>query len=185
MLYIILMIGYSLITAQYRVQAGLQRASLFCLPVLHTTVLNSFHFSYSVGERPLPSRQPPTKQKFSLEENTRGGGLVLDCKYILEVSPDADIGNIVKVVKEFDGASISSIDDGQEKKQEEKQQGKHELTAGASTETQGSQKAQKPCTKQPQKRGTGLGQKTMSIVIPGQKRRRPATDVIFDWHEYL
>ena len=42
-------------------------------------------FSFSVGERPLPSVIPPTKQKFSRNQNRRGGGLVLECDYILEV----------------------------------------------------------------------------------------------------
>ena len=61
--------------------------SLFCL------------FSFSVGERPLPSVAPATKQKFSRQQNRRGGGLVLECDYILHVKNDARRMDVLEEVR--------------------------------------------------------------------------------------
>ena len=38
-------------------------------------------FSHSIGESPLPSTTPVTKQKFSLQQSRCGGGFVLECEY--------------------------------------------------------------------------------------------------------
>ena len=62
--------------------------------------ISTLLFSYSVGERPLPSVSPATKQKFSREQNRRGGGLVLECQYVLEIAVGISSGSVVDKVKE-------------------------------------------------------------------------------------
>ena len=53
----------------------------------------------AVGERPLPSAQPPSKQKFLKMQrglDRRGGGLVLECQYILGLCPGVSKQEIVE-----------------------------------------------------------------------------------------
>ena len=66
-------------------------------------------FSFSVGERPLPSNSTATKQKFSQHQNIRGGGLVLECVYILELSDSVPRVNVVEEVR-----AVVSIMEGNE-----------------------------------------------------------------------
>lgn len=73
-------------------------------------VLESFIFSFSVGERPLPSHQPATTQKFAKRRGAdrRGGGLVLECEYVLTLYPYINGHNIVSEIREV----IASMDGG-------------------------------------------------------------------------
>ena len=72
-----------------------------------------FNFSFAVGERPLPSVQPGNKQKFSKQRriDRRGGGLVLECNYILVPYPSVNQGNIVakiqNILSQMDGNESS------------------------------------------------------------------------------
>ena len=61
-----------------------------------------FIFSFSVGERPKPSFQPATKQKYRRQErmDRRGGGLVLECNYVLTLLPGVDRSMIVKKIRD-------------------------------------------------------------------------------------
>ena len=97
-------------------------------------------FSYSVGERPLPSVAPPTKQKFSKVQNRRGGGLVLECQYFLQVAPDVDSEMVMREVKDVLA----------------KMQGNETITVSATTteqpEQQQHQAEQKPDEQQEQQR---------------------------------
>ena len=73
----------------------------------------------SIGERPLPSRRPPTKQKFSHTEYRGGGGLVLECEYVLELAHCETTSEIVEMVRkvllEIEGAHFKKVDDASEK----------------------------------------------------------------------
>ena len=77
-------------------------------------------FSHAVGERPLPSQRPPTKQKFSRVKNIRGGGLVLECHYYLKVAESSAVPAVVEeitgVINEIDGTEIISVLEDAEKK---------------------------------------------------------------------
>ena len=65
-------------------------------------------YSFAVGERPLPSTRPATKQKFCKQRriDKRGGGLVLECNYVLTLYPDVDRNVIVSRIQEI----ISAMD---------------------------------------------------------------------------
>ena len=58
-----------------------------------------FFFSFPVGERPLPSISPAPNQKFSRHQNRRGGGLVLECVYILYVADGAPRIHVIEEVR--------------------------------------------------------------------------------------
>ena len=47
----------------------------------------------------MPSVAPASKQKYSRQLNRRGGGLVLECQYILEVRPGANCDMVVQEVR--------------------------------------------------------------------------------------
>ena len=53
---------------------------------------HSSYYSFAVGERPLPSVRPSTKQKFNKQGrmDRRGGGLVLECNYVLTLCSGVD-----------------------------------------------------------------------------------------------
>ena len=48
----------------------------------------------------MPSVHPPTKQKFSREANRRGGGLVLECQYVLVPGPGVVRSEIVSTIQQ-------------------------------------------------------------------------------------
>ena len=64
-----------------------------------STFFYLFFFSHSIGERPLPSTSPATKQKFSRQQSRRGGGLVLECEYDLEVVDGAVSSGVIDEIK--------------------------------------------------------------------------------------
>lgn len=53
----------------------------------------------------MPSTSPPTKQKFSRQQSRRGGGLVLECVYQLEVANGVTgvIDEVKAVVQSMEG----------------------------------------------------------------------------------
>ena len=58
---------------------------------------------FSTGERPRPSIQPHTQQKYREQRrmDRRGGGLVLDCHYILKLHATADRASVVGKVRDL------------------------------------------------------------------------------------
>ena len=157
---------------------------------------------FSVGERPRPSIQPPTKQKFSLHLNRRGGGLVLDCEYVLVLAHSARTSKVLQLINlvkvKVEGLEIVEIIDEDDRKQlengeEELVQNQHEQspphsqdTAAAETaaETQQQKQLQQE-QEQQQKQHTQQQQRqkqnrAYSFLNPGVKRRKKATGVIFD-----
>ena len=67
------------------------------------SIISCFFFSYSVGERPLPSIQPSTHQKYKRRGNLdrRGGGLVLECQYILIPGVGINREEVVAEIREL------------------------------------------------------------------------------------
>ena len=60
---------------------------------------------FSTGLKPRPSRRPPTQQTFrrnrSGGSDRQGGGLILDCKYVLTIINTADRAMIVKRLRDL------------------------------------------------------------------------------------
>ena len=63
----------------------------------------------------FPSVAPATKQKFSRRRNQRGGGLVLECHYIIELKAGIDsngpLMEIQNVLNGLEGNETVSVED--------------------------------------------------------------------------
>ena len=64
------------------------------------------YFSFPVGLKPRPSTTPPTKSKYRKSpyaggRDRRGGGLVLDCHYIIEVKCPSYRSAVVSELRSF------------------------------------------------------------------------------------
>ena len=71
--------------------------------MVNGSIISCFLSSYSVGERPLPSIQPSTHQKYQRRGNLDWlrGGLVLECKYILIPAVDVNREEVVAEIREL------------------------------------------------------------------------------------
>ena len=63
----------------------------------------------------MPSVQLKSKQKFSRPANRRGGGLVLECQYVMELMPGVDNSRILReveqVLKSMEGDETVSLEE--------------------------------------------------------------------------